>query len=360
MKNMRCPLPSSEPLLIAIVRGLFAEGAMPPGSIVDAGANDGTEACVYAESAPDRLVHAVEPLRNNIAAIHRLRRAVNMSNIHPLMAGLGNASTAALPAKQSPGQLLDGRRDETAPTMRSRRRRRRLLSNTQVSSQGQKSDSSHFSVYRLDDLFADTWAEERLGFAHFDLEGFELSVLHGARKTIERDRPIFTAELFVHNRPRLTAAVLRYAVDELAYRAYVVEEQCGVPADCRNALFVPKEIVWLLRRSPTLDIAANSGVLIPTTADSVSALAYGPVCDAREGNKACCGGANATTFEDGGIGWCCKNPCVQRWLTGLDDAGVASLGARARRPPDLRPPVQHSWQAWGARGTPPSRLFGWT
>ena len=95
-RTSRCPIPNSEPLLVAIVRGLFAEGAMPPGSVVDAGANDGSEACVYAESSPDRVVHAVEPLKSNIAAIHRLRKAVNLSNIHPLLAGLGNASTAWL------------------------------------------------------------------------------------------------------------------------------------------------------------------------------------------------------------------------------------------------------------------------
>ena len=251
----RCPIPTTEPLLVAIVRGLFAEGAMPPGSVVDAGANDGTEACVYAESSPDRVVHAIEPLKSNIAAIHRLRRVVNMSNIQPLMAGLGNASTAVIPEAKPQAQPFGPRPD--AAQLRRRRRRRRLLSNTQITASSHA--HAHFSVYRLDDLFAATWADERLGFAHFDLEGFELSVLQGARKTIERDRPIFTAEIFVHNRPRLTAAVLRFAEVELAYRAYVVEEQCGIPADCRNALFVPKELVPLLRRSPTLDIAANSG-----------------------------------------------------------------------------------------------------
>ena len=348
----RCPIPTTEPLLVAIVRGLFAEGAIPPGSVVDAGANDGTEACVYAESSPDRVVHAVEPLKSNIAAIHRLRRAVNMSNIHPLMAGLGNASTAVIPAEEPQAQPIGPRPD--AAQLRRRRRRRRLLSNTQITASSRV--HPHFSVYRLDDLFAATWADERLGFAHFDLEGFELSVLQGARKTIERDRPIFTAEIFVHNRPRLTAAVLRFAEVELAYRAYVVEEQCGIPADCRNALFVPKELVPLLRRSPTLDIAANSGVLIPTDADTVSALAYGPVCDARDGRSPpCCGGTNATTFEDGGVGWCCKNACVQRWLTSLDNAGLAALGARAGRPP-----LQHSYLAWAPRGAPRERLFGWT
>ena len=348
----RCPIPTTEPLLVAIVRGLFAEGAIPPGSVVDAGANDGTEACVYAESSPDRVVHAVEPLKSNIAAIHRLRRAVNMSNIHPLMAGLGNASTAVIPAEEPQAQPIGPRPD--AAQLRRRRRRRRLLSNTQITASSHV--HPHFSVYRLDDLFAATWVDERLGFAHFDLEGFELSVLQGARKTIERDRPIFTAEMFVHNRPRLTAAVLRFAEVELAYRAYVVEEQCGIPADCRNALFVPKELVPLLRRSPTLDIAANSGVLIPTDADTVSALAYGPVCDARDGRSPpCCGGTNATTFEDGGVGWCCKNACVQRWLTSLDNAGLAALGARAGRPP-----LQHSYLPWAPRGAPRERLFGWT
>ena len=199
---------------------------MPPGSVVDAGANDGIEACIYAESSPDRLVHAIEPLKSNVALIHKLSREVNLSNIHPLMAGLGNTTTAPLPHSQ---------------ISRSTRRHRRLLSSSQVKSSSH--GHSRFPMFRLDDLFARLWAGERLGFAHFDLEGFELFVLHGARETIRRDRPIFTAEVFVHNRPRLTASVFRYADGELGYRAFVVEEQCGIPADCRNALFVPKELV---------------------------------------------------------------------------------------------------------------------
>ena len=320
---------------------------MPLGNVVDAGANDGTEACIYAEGSPDRLVHAVEPLKSNVALIHQLTRAVNLSNIRPLMAGLGNTTTGVLP--QSPTQSP---RDPRAQALS--RRRRRLLSSSQVKSSSH--GRSRFPVYRLDDLFAGAWAGERLGFAHLDLEGFELLVLHGARETICRDRPIFTAEIFVHNRPHLTASVLRFADSELGYRAYVVEEQCGIPADCRNALFVPKELVPLLRRSPTFDIASTSGVLIPANAESVTALAYGPVCDARDGQSPpCCGGTNASTFEDGGIGWCCKNACVQRWLTSLDNADLRSLGASAGRPP-----LQHSYLAWQARGPPLSRLFGWT
>ena len=99
------------------------------------------------------------------------------------------------------------------PAQLRRRRRRRLLSNSQMTTASHL--HSHFPVHRLDDLFAATWGDERLGFAHFDLEGFELSlsVLHGARRTIERDRPIFTADIFVHNRPRLTVAVLRFLRD---------------------------------------------------------------------------------------------------------------------------------------------------
>ena len=48
-----------EPLLRSLIGGLFAEsGLVPPGSVIDAGANRGEEACYYAERQPQRLVPA--------------------------------------------------------------------------------------------------------------------------------------------------------------------------------------------------------------------------------------------------------------------------------------------------------------
>ena len=61
-------MPSSrEQLLHSLIVGMFAEpGTVPPGSIIDAGANTGEESCVLASVGDGRVVHAVEPLQVNV------------------------------------------------------------------------------------------------------------------------------------------------------------------------------------------------------------------------------------------------------------------------------------------------------
>ena len=46
-----------EILFSSIMRGLLVEGNVPAGSLVDAGANTGNEACHYAAAAPERVVY---------------------------------------------------------------------------------------------------------------------------------------------------------------------------------------------------------------------------------------------------------------------------------------------------------------
>ena len=56
-----CFRPPHEVLLTSIIGGLLVEGRVPPGSIVDVGANRGIWACYYASVAPERNVHAIDP-----------------------------------------------------------------------------------------------------------------------------------------------------------------------------------------------------------------------------------------------------------------------------------------------------------
>ena len=69
-----CPirLDSGEIRLDLTIRGLFADDIVPAsGSIIDAGANRGEELCQYADLAPYRTVHGVEPLSTNLDHIKR-------------------------------------------------------------------------------------------------------------------------------------------------------------------------------------------------------------------------------------------------------------------------------------------------
>ena len=55
-----------ERVLFTLIQSLLLEGLAPQGNIVDAGANDGDEACLLAVMGrPHRVVHALEPLHQN-------------------------------------------------------------------------------------------------------------------------------------------------------------------------------------------------------------------------------------------------------------------------------------------------------
>ena len=198
-------------MLRSLLRSLLAEGYAPAGSIVDSGANEGTESCLYAETSPSRTVHAVEPL---LANYRRLERLVPLHpNLQPLHAGLGAVASWV----QAP-----------------RRGTQVVASHMRKSATNRTSAALKFEVHSLDYLFGATgpWRGERLALAHLDVEGFEAQVLVGGRATIARDQPLITTEVMVHTQPRETHALLRL-LDELGYDSFLVEEVCGNRADCR-------------------------------------------------------------------------------------------------------------------------------
>ena len=93
----------------SIVAGLlFAEQRLD-GSIVDAGAREGHNACFYAVTAPTRTVHAIEPIRANYRIINKLYSG--RSNLRPLLAGLGSAHGALDLVGGRPGAMLDMKKE---------------------------------------------------------------------------------------------------------------------------------------------------------------------------------------------------------------------------------------------------------
>ena len=289
-QHWRCPTPPHEPLVRSIINGLFAEGLIPAGSIIDAGANDGVEACVYAERQPHRIVHAVEPLLNNTFHISRLAEYVAASNLQILRAGLGN---------------------ETRRVSLSSSRRMVRVSDFATHAKASTATET-FQVYRIDDLFSKQWSNQTLGFLHLDVEGIELDVIRGGMQTIQRDLPVLTVEVFVHNRANTTYDLLA-ALARLRYRTFIVEEQCGIPADCRNVLCLPISRIKSMRQSATLDLAHVSSVLQEVTPITVASAAYAEVC--HHGGKCCPHGPSFARK------WpCCSARCVQQWLSSLKGA----------------------------------------
>ena len=299
-----CPRPFSELLFHEILGGLLGSGSLPPGSIIDAGANDGADSCFYAEAAHSRIVHAVEPLAQNVKAIEQLAR--HRPNLRPMLGGLGNSRRLVYPSVQ------DARKPSGLGAQITNFNEQGWSSSVS-STQGK--GITPFQVERIDDLFfGGNWSHESLGFAHFDLEGGELSVLEGAERTIRRDRPIFTVEVNVHREPATTAALLR-RISSLGYIMFAVQENCGAPwADCRNVMAFPLE--WLRQQqhalhadgAAVLNLAHLARLLVQVTAENIAQRSGYPAC--QRGGE-CCRGVEKSKER---LGQCpCLISCVQQW-----------------------------------------------
>ena len=307
----------AEPLFNEVIIGLLAEGAIPNGSIVDAGANTGVETCAFAEASPDRTVHALDPLQRNIAAVVK-RCAGRLHNVRPLLGGLGfEERVHHVPARKSlwAGQQISIASNKPGESPLGEKRDSVGVTNIlNVSS----SAGQAFQVWPLDQLFATQWRDERLGFAHWDTEGNELDILRGGMGTLRRDKPIFSVECAVHKSPAYTEKLLNF-IAGLGYITLLVEEEAGIPLDVRNLLNLPMrprraEVEAPLAKvieqphrapqirdrvhqslSPTLHRHIVSGRLVRVNSSTIFRHAY-PCCTAGgaccRSPQRCCMGAN--------------------------------------------------------------------
>ena len=286
-----CMRPLQEVLFTSIVSGLFAEGLMPNGSIFDVGANRGIWACYWASIAPDRVVHAMDPDPKYVKIMKA--HYSHMRNLQPMLGALGKQSVLSSHRKAEAGGMH--------------------FFPLSIDAKG-----GSLQVYALDDLF-DSWRDERLAFAQFDVDGFELSLLQGARAVLTRDRPIFSTELHVHENPQASRALLRF-IKSLGYSSYLIEEIAGNRADIRNILNVPHERTAKLLGSPILDLAAQSRKLFAVDASTIHQFAF-PCCVK---GRACCP-AERRYAE------CCAHYRVSEWMSDVLNHGGADLqwGTRA-------------------------------
>ena len=259
--------------LRAIVSGLMQEGMLPAGSIVDAGANDGEEACRYAAEQPSRLVHALDPLAANVNAT--LRRCGGLANLRAAVGGLGSAPAVVAVPERLRRMTRGGRQAQVDVSHIEQ-------GGSAVGDDGGGATQS-FRVWRIDDLFfGGTWAAERLAFAHWDVEGNEAAVVAGATRTLARDRPLLTLEVVLFPAAQAreqrfgwevdAAGLLRTLHQQLDYATFVVEESCGVGAQCRNLLCVPRaQLATRLAASTTLRTAIRLGHLTRVDATNLTA-----------------------------------------------------------------------------------------
>jgi len=222
-----------------MIKGLFADGLIPPGSIIDAGANTGVETCMYASLAPNRTVHSLDPLAKNIASVHH-KCGKWLPNVKPLLGGLGaTLQVLHVPGSKSryAGQMISIASRERGESPIGEHRDTNGVVNIMTPS-NKSSSGQAFQVWPLDELFAMQWHGERLGFAHWDTEGNELDILRGGVNILQRDMPIFTVECAVHKSPTYTTKLLSF-LESLGYWTFLLEEEVGFPLDVRNLLNLP-------------------------------------------------------------------------------------------------------------------------
>eukprot|EP00966_Prymnesium_polylepis_P147288 3402173-Prymnesium_polylepis.1 len=251
LPSLGCRYPMNELTFNSILHGLFNEGIIPAGGVLDVGANDGTTSCMLACFDARRTVHAVDPspaLVARMACTHPNMLKANMAisdrrgrvQMDAKATYLGKLTTGSAVGN---GGLPPHRRAPRAPPPC-----RRLA---------QHGAPRH----------------RRATPARPQVEGHERAALGGARGVLARDRPFLSVEVHLAQRRGgmsvTAAAALLRGLAAARYRAWVVEERCGVIADCRNLLCIPNELVATAIGSPTLTLAVRSGALRYVDAASI-------------------------------------------------------------------------------------------
>ena len=277
---------------------------MPPGAVIDAGAYKGQWACFYAQQDRSRPVVALDP---DLWLVHHMRRVYGSThpNMQPRHGALGETSrTISRAQSRHEGITLypaSGSREWYAE---------------------HQNGTFSFPMLTLDELFE----SQALGFASLDLEGHELQALKGGRRTLLRDQPVFTTEVVVHLNPAKTEELLAY-IDTLGYDSFLIEEICGMRADTRNVLHIPRKRATSFVSSHVLDMAIASKVLFAVDAKSILNFAF-PCC-AR--GRECCPDQ-----------WCCPHWRVQMYLNRVLKSGGDDIRRFTRTSW-----YDEKWHVWG-------------
>lgn len=255
-----------EILLESLMKGFLSDGLIPTGELLDTGAQFGEKACNLATAAPNRVVHAIDPSPKNVAKIQEKFGA--LPNLRVKAAGMGR-EVGKMKARDSSFNMPVG---------------------------------AEFDVLTLDSMFFDKGID--LAFAHLDVEGLELDVLHGAVETIAHSKPLFTAEVRVHKEPAFTTKLLGF-IDSMEYDAYIIDEVCGYPhMDYRNLLCFPRTMMKKLEYSPTFNLAIATKAIFRVEASSIAELVL-PCCKA---GGECCPSGDVTDKQ------CCSERLTGKWL----------------------------------------------
>lgn len=173
--------------------------------ILDIGANIGINTVILAREHPGSVIHAFEPLPQNIRALKRVVRFYRLTNVVVHETGLGETDMQAnmlLPEKG--GAAMHG------------------LSHILEGTQKQDMIGHVFPVQvrKLDQL-ALYFGGTGISGIKIDVENYEWFVLRGAKETIQAFRPIIFCELWNNDRKQASIAML----EQMGYQAHVLKDK---------------------------------------------------------------------------------------------------------------------------------------
>ncbi|MFG2960042.1 FkbM family methyltransferase [Streptomyces sp. NPDC048291] len=189
-------------------------------TIADVGAHVGYFSMIAAHANPKAKVHSFEPVDQIHARLSVNVRSNGVQNIKLHQAGVSSEPGWADISVRFSGNLLS-----TGSTL-----------------EGGAPDAQHkrIQLLTLDEVFAET----KLDLVKIDVEGHEMSVLHGARQVLKRDRPTLVMEALVD--ASLDDLIAEF--EPLGYEVHWIAEHDGAlvpwneprPPHTRNLLFAPQ------------------------------------------------------------------------------------------------------------------------
>ncbi len=194
-------------------------------AVLDIGANIGIMTVHLARSLENVKVYCFEPMPNNIAAFKRIVNYFKLINIQLFECALGNT---------------EGEVEMVMPIIDSVRMQG--LSHVVHKSISVNNEGERFIVplKMLDNIDTLKDTSQRISAIKIDVENFEYFVLDGAKKLIEKNKPIVYAELWENENREKCFGLFR----NLNYKAFVVFENKMVQFDhtshkTQNFIFLP-------------------------------------------------------------------------------------------------------------------------
>jgi FkbM family methyltransferase len=171
------------------------------GIILDIGANIGITAAPLSRHAPHAEIHAYEPISENFSTLTKVAGFLKLKNVKLFNLALGNEEGILKMIMPLQGNS-----------------RMQGLSKAYEEGSAEKGTLYEVPLKRLDDLYP---KETEINAIKLDVENFELEVLRGGKKMLERNKPMIYCELWDNENRTLVFELVK----SIGYDIYVFDPQ---------------------------------------------------------------------------------------------------------------------------------------